>query len=1662
MASLFHSLVAYVLSQGGPGFGVSYSSDSISLDNLAFDLTDSARLHISSLKGNVFSLSQDYVLLLDQVSLLLPSFYTPPASFASEDFATDFYLSKKDQIANHLPQASDPSLKISFIAALIDSFLSRVSIRINCLKVITTLNSPVSLSPTNQPDALQHSYHLIATLRDIELKATDLKSRNWLNLILQDPVKSLTFGSLSVSLSQINTTDPIPEFPQLPEYSISHTILESSNANFIRLFSTNSTFGLNSSIYQSAIFEQNSLSIDAILQELKYSFFGVDLELNLTSISAIVSPTIIKVLKSLISQFPSPSTDTNHDPSEKNGSEGLKNLHLNIPFLNLNGDLRIRVFIESCTFTILSPGFDTLQSPPSLSTYLSLLTSQPQQQPEDFDTMLTPEQNTNFHKLANSGIPLPTAASTVYLSTPHISLTLSQIFTQVSQSGIEFVLHDLKLDEWTGNALKSVVKITNKDDCVGVRVGSGGLVSVESLELLGDFGVWDRWMWVFGGGEKKDTSGKVNGICVIFFKEKEDLTPINISLKNISISTKPTFTQTSIKLEFTSLQISLASSLPILKLSSPSTTRPAIDISLKSQSKATPHENEPPKDLNEYFSDEEQDDEEEKSWLDIGSSKTKPEKRDKSVDRVWFRESVFEGSNIFVSGCIPTVEFRGTKSEFDYLQLLLNFYTLSTLNAQKQPSAHSASEFPGPMLRETKNVKNGVNLKSRITKFSSWVEINEVSITLDLSEITKSKLYKVRLSQITAFVVDGYSGSQLSCAVVEVGGVFGCDESGQRILWGDEGGLDPRIKVTVVSEENSPQKIKVKSNGVNLNTQIMCLEDLKKYFSEPVGITPIQIPPPTIDIHLQISKSHVLLPTIPPLSHEFKANVEKVNVYFGLRDGDVSGKCGVGCVSLFVAEDCEKEFKELVKFENLKVLVDLEVRDSGNIVFVDFTSGNVVVEVCTDSLNTLIIAMEQYGVMFSGEKRVTEKKVKGKAPVRTVEIGSDENILDQIEENVFKLQPANSPIPSIPDQIHFDETFFARESSTSMDQSILFIPNPHHQPRPFPPKPNPNNKPSNSTTHRVSDGTVKIFDDEIQIIEDYFSENEQPQVEKFPKGNISIQVSNFDVTVKLYDGYDWESTRVFVESQKLLKSRPPVVPKRPPPRPQPQQAPTPIRKSNNAFESLETASNYSTASNIKRTPQDQFQTAEFDRVSRIADILDDSVYITDSNIPEYEDWDSQSIRSTSSHSTQSTTTTQSTSTIQPPPLHRSKSSQIEIRLSNISMHLDTYIPGTFNISENKVKLRVQVGIQNVKIVDHVKSSKWNRFLTGLGERETESDLCFAEVWVVESKVGEDEIRVKVKVLPLRLYIDQDALVCLIRFFTFNDLQKEIFPKPDTEKEDLYIRTYQTQYFEVSPITVKIDYKPKRIDYANLQGGNFVEILNFFPLDGAEMTLQHVRLYGMKGVDRLAEGLLHEWLPYIRNTQVPKMVSGVSGVKSVVNLSSGIADLVLLPIQQYRKDGRVIRGLQKGAKSFTKAATMETLRIGTRLAVGTQVLLEHADEILSFENAENNPYHQNDETGTDEEQKSKLSDPPRDIKEGLGQAYKSINRNIEKAAKTIFAIPMEVQENRNGTTRAVIKAVPVAVLKPMIGATEAVSKTLLGLTNSIEPMKRREFEEKYKG
>ena len=66
-----------------------------------------------------------------------------------------------------------------------------------------------------------------------------------------------------------------------------------------------------------------------------------------------------------------------------------------------------------------------------------------------------------------------------------------------------------------------------------------------------------------------------------------------------------------------------------------------------------------------------------------------------------------------------------------------------------------------------------------------------------------------------------------------------------------------------------------------------------------------------------------------------------------------------------------------------------------------------------------------------------------------------------------------------------------------------------------------------------------------------------------------------------------------------------------------------------------------------------------------------------------------------------------------------------------------------------------------------------------------------------------------------------------------------------------------------------------------------------------------------GLDKLITLLVTDWLADIRQNQIPAILGGVGPMHSFLQLAQGIKDLFIMPVEQYQKDGRLMRGFQKG-------------------------------------------------------------------------------------------------------------------------------------------------------
>jgi autophagy-related protein 2 len=422
-------------------------------------------------------------------------------------------------------------------------------------------------------------------------------------------------------------------------------------------------------------------------------------------------------------------------------------------------------------------------------------------------------------------------------------------------------------------------------------------------------------------------------------------------------------------------------------------------------------------------------------------------------------------------------------------------------------------------------------------------------------------------------------------------------------------------------------------------------------------------------------------------------------------------------------------------------------------------------------------------------------------------------------------------------------------------------------------------------------------------------------------------------------------------------------------------------------------------------------------------------------------------------------------------LSRSKYHKMTFELKGICADFVVFPPGS-----EETQSSLDVRVNDLEIFDHVPTSTWKKFATYMheaGERESGASMVHLEMLTVRPvpELAASELVLKVStllptlcnlnscvnmlqatLLPLRLHVDQDALDFICRFFEFRD---DSAPTPSSPADIPFL-----QRVEVNAVPVKLDFKPKRVDYAGLRSGRTTEFMNFFVLDGADMVMRHVIIYGVSGFDKLGQTLNDIWMPDIKRNQLPGVLAGLAPIRSLVNVGGGVKDLVVVPMREYRKDGRIVRSIQKGALAFAKTTSNELVKLGAKLAIGTQTVLQGAEEMMTTPTVSTLG---SEEDMIDEEEANKISpyaDQPVGVVQGLRGAFRGLERDLLLARDAIVAVPGEIVESGSAkaAARAVFKRAPTVILRPAIGVSKAVGQTLLGAGNTLDPSNRRKIED----
>jgi hypothetical protein len=370
-------------------------------------------------------------------------------------------------------------------------------------------------------------------------------------------------------------------------------------------------------------------------------------------------------------------------------------------------------------------------------------------------------------------------------------------------------------------------------------------------------------------------------------------------------------------------------------------------------------------------------------------------------------------------------------------------------------------------------------------------------------------------------------------------------------------------------------------------------------------------------------------------------------------------------------------------------------------------------------------------------------------------------------------------------------------------------------------------------------------------------------------------------------------------------------------------------------------------------------------------------------------------------------------------------------------------------------VRVSVRLDLLDVRDHVLTSSYKRAFRLQGDGgDAVPELRFEYLAHQRWSPLQRKLSMLLQVPPLRAYVNQDSWVFLWQFLTRSDAPPA--SATPASAPDALLPTL-VELFDVSPIGIELDYKPgiRAGAFTELMAnGDFVYLMKAIPLEQAHIDLRRLRLRNVlaENVSTLA---FQRFFPNYGRSHLAKLLVGVQPVHVVFKLGQGAADLLRVPLAEYRRGGSVVGGLQTGLKTLT----VEVLTLGSRVSSVTARLLGGGSDTATGGGG-----GAGGGAGGDEAQRiSRYANQPSTVNEGVQQAVEHLRDGVLSGLRAVAVDPINAYQ-RDGAwafLSSAVSGVPRLVLRPAMGVSNAIAKVTQGVRNSLEPERKREADQKWK-
>jgi autophagy-related protein 2 len=399
----------------------------------------------------------------------------------------------------------------------------------------------------------------------------------------------------------------------------------------------------------------------------------------------------------------------------------------------------------------------------------------------------------------------------------------------------------------------------------------------------------------------------------------------------------------------------------------------------------------------------------------------------------------------------------------------------------------------------------------------------------------------------------------------------------------------------------------------------------------------------------------------------------------------------------------------------------------------------------------------------------------------------------------------------------------------------------------------------------------------------------------------------------------------------------------------------------------------------------------------------------------------------------------------------------QVSLNGIALRMDSYQQSR----SHRLQSILEVAVSNLFVAERVSDSKpikmigeWSNDYEHPRDSRFGTLMLSMATWAPLNKITKDneiaseECNVTVQFMPMRCLLDQRAISFLKVFFSNEDIHSaQTKNEKDKWSSRLHLPPPPTvKTFKIKPWKVKVDYYPTRIDVTALREGSIVELVNLSPIQRMIITLDEVVVLNSDGFGPVFSETVSSWIKDICATQLHKFLANARPFEAFTDVGQGLTDLVILPYEAFKQGDSIQRAMKQGVKSLAETVVFQTLATSsglTKMAAGLM-----ADSLgLKGLNDASDP----------------LPSRPLSIPKGIGDARlhaaRSLARGVSAANYKVVVVPYReyLRSGVSGAVTSVIKGIPVLLVAPLSGVTEAASYTLLGARNALRPDLRKEEE-----